>query len=1166
MRKFLKKVSVTLISSSLILGLLPIPQKQVVHAAETAATTYELEDGELTGDAKVLTDENGVGYVYITGTEDSVTVKVNAEEKGMYDLSISYMLPKAMGDSKTQYVLINDQMAGSINFTSTEEWRDLNVGTYLLNEGENTITIKAYWGWMYLDSVSVQKASIPDLVGNTDLCDEKATSSAQGLMNYLADMYGKHSLTGQQENCNTDREEEFNYISSITDGKAPAIRGFDYLNINPLFYYDDGTTDRIIDWVNEKGGIATVSYHWFAPADMSTYELGERVEWANSSFYTNGAGSVNTNFDVSKVSDTSSVEYQYIMLSLEKLAPELQKLQEADIPVLFRPLHEAGGSGTSDYSGEWFWWAAKGPEAYKHLWKLVYTTLTETYGLHNLIWEFNSYTYENSYDWYPGDEYVDIIAYDKYNAEGAPNESALSSTYYSLVKMYEGKKMVTMAECDTIPSVENIEAESAYWLYACPWYGEHIESSAKNNPDTINEIYNSELFITLDELPEYKTYEAKPIDPETTTEATTEAITTEELTTEIPTTETSASEESTTEAATTEKTTTQSTTTEAATTEKVTTQISTTETVTTEKATTQAPTTEQNTTQESTTETDKPHEHAYSSKVTKLPDCVTDGTMTFTCDCGNSYTEVIKAIGHSYEDTVVAPTEDTQGYTTHTCTLCGDTYNDSFIPALGHSNHTYTSKITKEATCTTDGKRIYTCECGESYTEVIKAAGHTYKDTVVAPTQTTQGYTEHTCSVCGDSYKDTFTTYDKPHTHAYSSTITKLPTCTLEGIITFTCSCGESYIESIPALGHSYTDTVIPPTETEAGYTQHTCSRCNDSYNDNFTPAIGHSDHTYTDKVTKEPTCTEDGIRTYTCSCGETYTETIKATGHTYQDEVIPPTEKEKGYTLHICTSCGDLYKDSYTPVIEHTHTHEYTCQRVSEPDCETNGVEVYTCTCGDFHTKNIAATGHNWKTTSVKATLTADGSTVKTCSICKKQEVISTVARIASVTLSDTTYTYNGKVRTPEVTVTDRNGNALTEGTDYKVTMAAGRINVGQYSVSVTFQGNYSGTYQTTFTICPKGTSLRTLKGARKSMKVTWKKQSKQISGYEIQYSTSKKFKNAKIKTVSKYKTTSKTLKKLSANKKYYVRIRTYKNVTINGKTTKLHSTWSKAKTVKTK
>ena len=174
--------------------------------------------------------------------------------------------------------------------------------------------------------------------------------------------------------------------------------------------------------------------------------------------------------------------------------------------------------------------------------------------------------------------------------------------------------------------------------------------------------------------------------------------------------------------------------------------------------------------------------------------------------------------------------------------------------------------------------------------------------------------------------------------------------------------------------------------------------------------------------------------------------------------------------------------------------------------------------------------------------------------------------AKVSNVKLSSTSYTYNGKTKTPGVTVKDKKGRKLKKGTDYTVKYSSGRKNVGRYAVKVTFKGNYTGSKTVYYYIIPKSTSISRVSALRKGFKLSWKKQKTQTTGYQIQYSTSKKFKKAKAVNVSKNKTTSKSIKKLSSKKKYYVRVRTYKKVKINGKTKKVYSSWSKTKTVKTR
>lgn len=163
---------------------------------------------------------------------------------------------------------------------------------------------------------------------------------------------------------------------------------------------------------------------------------------------------------------------------------------------------------------------------------------------------------------------------------------------------------------------------------------------------------------------------------------------------------------------------------------------------------------------------------------------------------------------------------------------------------------------------------------------------------------------------------------------------------------------------------------------------------------------------------------------------------------------------------------------------------------------------------------------------------------------------------------LVKTSLVYNGKVQKPAVVAKDKDGKTI-EASAYTVKYASGCKNVGQYSVKVTFKNGYKGTYTKTFKILPKGTKLKSVKAGKKRLTAKWSKQKTQTTGYQIQYTTDKKFKKSvKITTLPQNKYASKTVKKLKKNKRYYVRIRTYKKV---GKTI-YPSAWSRAKNIKVK
>ena len=264
-------------------------------------------------------------------------------------------------------------------------------------------------------------------------------------------------------------------------------------------------------------------------------------------------------------------------------------------------------------------------------------------------------------------------------------------------------------------------------------------------------------------------------------------------------------------------------------------------------------------------------------------------------------------------------------------------------------------------------------------------------------------------------------------------------------------------------------------------------------------------------------------------------------------------------------TSGGSTDPSDPGQTCKHTST-EVRNQKAAT--CETAGYtgDTYCKSCNTKLStgKSIAAKGHSTTTKTQKATASKDGKITTTCTRCGTTTKTVKIAKVSKIKLSKTKYTYNGKKQTPSVTVKDSKGKELKVNADYKVKLPSGRKNVGTYEVKITFKGSkYSGSKTLSYTINPKSTKLSKVSAKKKGFEAKWKKQSTQTKGYQIQYSTDSKFKSGnKTVTVNKNSTTKKTISKLKAKKKYYVRIRTYKTV---GKQ-KYYSDWSKSVKVTTK
>ncbi len=315
--------------------------------------------------------------------------------------------------------------------------------------------------------------------------------------------------------------------------------------------------------------------------------------------------------------------------------------------------------------------------------------------------------------------------------------------------------------------------------------------------------------------------------------------------------------------------------------------------------------------------------------------------------------------------------------------------------------------------------------------------------------------------------------------------------------------------------------------------------------------------HSYTAKITMKATCTESGVKTFTCDCGKTYTETIPATGHKYATEMHAATCTSIGVSIKKCTVCGTVASASTTPAKGHSFVSEITAAT-----CTSIGYETKTCkTCGECHfVRKIPATGHTLKTDVEPATFTESGLSTTSCKTCETITKATLIKRIASVTLSATKFTYNGKNQSPTVVVKDSAGKTLRKNIDYTVSAPSVRKNPGKYAVKVTFKGNYSGEKMLYFTIAPGTPTLSVTAGAKKAT-LKWNKQTG-ATGYVVYMATSKTGKYTKIATIKNNGTVSMTKTGLTTGKTYYFKVAAY---TTSGGST-IYGSYSSVKSVKVK
>jgi len=290
------------------------------------------------------------------------------------------------------------------------------------------------------------------------LSNPNADVKARKLYDYINDVYGTAILTGQQESTWMGSPDyEMDYIFEKT-GKYPAIRGLDFMN-NDF----DGVVKRSIEW-HEKGGIVTICWH--TGVISSGYQESK-----------------DDTPDFDKLLTEGTDEYNAMMESWDKAAVALQKLRDAGVPVLWRPFHE--------FDGGWFWWGKGGADNFVKLWQMMYDRYTNEFGLNNLIWVLG-YCGEVKDGWYPGDEYCDIIGSDTYD------NSTHVKAWNRLSAMETGKP-ITFHECGKVPRIPMFERDGAMWSWFMIWHTDHITG---NNVKVLENVYNDEKAITLDELPD----------------------------------------------------------------------------------------------------------------------------------------------------------------------------------------------------------------------------------------------------------------------------------------------------------------------------------------------------------------------------------------------------------------------------------------------------------------------------------------------------------------------------------------------------------------------------------------------------------------------------------------------------------------------------------------
>lgn len=451
--------------------------------------TYEAENGKLSNDMSVISGGNASGGKSVGKFESDRSycqIKINVPSDGIYNIVIRSM---GIGGPKENDIYTDGKKVGT--FTSeNNKFSDYTVSAVSLTKGDHNIRIIKSWGWIELDKITVKTgAKISNSTYNitSSLVNKNSTANTKKLYSFLKDSYGKYVITGQQCDGGINGN-EFKAIKNLT-GDYPALLGLDMMDYTPsrtALGASSSAVEKAIEFAN-KGGIVTFCWHWNAPTEYLNSTANSPDGWWGG-FYTQSS-----KFDIAKVMNGQDAKGKKLLdRDIKEIAKQLKRLEKAGVPVIWRPLHEG--------SGGWFWWGAKGSDAYKKLWKYLYKELTNTYGCNNLIWVYNG----QSADWYPGDEYVDIVGEDIYPGNHVYDPQV--SRFRQAINYGSKTKITALTENGCIFDIDSAVSINALWSWFMTWGGEFTVNGSNysekyTEKSVIKKMYASKYSLTLGSLP-----------------------------------------------------------------------------------------------------------------------------------------------------------------------------------------------------------------------------------------------------------------------------------------------------------------------------------------------------------------------------------------------------------------------------------------------------------------------------------------------------------------------------------------------------------------------------------------------------------------------------------------------------------------------------------------
>ena len=453
----------------------------------------EAEAGTLVGNAATATARAGYsGSGYVTGLDqpgDSLQIVF----EGTGELVQVRLAIAGDGRFGSYEARVDGEVVAGGSTPQSGTFREVVLYERRLSAGVHTLTVHATFDvdYLVLTPVSYPGPETPPAA----LSDADATPATRALFSFLLSEYGEHVLSAQQDiYSGTPRTAEIDYVTGVT-GKVPAIGGFDIIDYSPSRVQYGGQprawAEEWLAWAAPddagKEGIVNLMWHWNAPTDL--YNTSAQP-WYRG-FYTEA-----TSFDFAAAlaEGPGGPNYDLLIRDIDAIAVQLQKFADADVPVLWRPLHEAAGG--------FFWWGAQTGADYVELWRLMYDRLVDHHDLHNLIWVWTyepAQNGETALDWYPGNDVVDVVGRDFYSDNPT---TLIESEWDRLQDAFGGTKLAALTESGTLPDMSDSSDKGIWWSWFNVWNG-----FERDIPDArLTAIYASEVVLTRDELPDWRSY------------------------------------------------------------------------------------------------------------------------------------------------------------------------------------------------------------------------------------------------------------------------------------------------------------------------------------------------------------------------------------------------------------------------------------------------------------------------------------------------------------------------------------------------------------------------------------------------------------------------------------------------------------------------------------